>query len=174
MVNVPVAAGTGPPEALAIFDRSLGLSANGTARDSGMLAYLGINGGTLPLAPAFAAAVANGDTYNAVVSGKTVTVSDPARGVIANDINVFGVKVVGAAPAGLTLNLDGTFTYTAGVPTSFTYCGNGPRVVQFERGNHVEHQATWSTRVLQRRGRISAHDRVVARASTGGWQREHG
>ncbi len=28
MVNVPVAAGTGPPEALAIFDRSLGLSAN--------------------------------------------------------------------------------------------------------------------------------------------------
>jgi hypothetical protein len=125
MVNVPVAAGTGPPEALAIFDRSLGLSANATARDSGMLAYLGINGGTLPLAPAFAAAVANADTYNAVVSGKTVTVSDPARGVIANDVNVFGVKVVGAAPAGLTLNLDGTFTYTAGVPTTFTYCGNG-------------------------------------------------
>ena len=58
-------------------------------------------------------------------SGKTVTVSDPARGVIANDVNVFGVKVVGAAPAGLTLNLDGTFTYAAGVPTSFTYCGNG-------------------------------------------------
>src|SRR2546430_3356608 len=26
--------------------------------------------------------------------------------------------------AGLTLNLDGTFTYT-GAPTSFTYCGNG-------------------------------------------------
>ncbi len=125
MVNVPVGAGAAPPEALAIFDRSLGLSANATARDSGMIAYLGINGGTLPVAPAFAGAVANADIYKAVVAGKTLTVSDPAKGVIGNDMNVFGVKVAGAVPAGLTLNLDGTFTYTAGVPTTFTYCGNG-------------------------------------------------
>src|SRR5262249_42957519 len=41
------------------------------------------------------------------------------------DINVTGAHVVGATPAGLTLNPDGTFVYTAGTPTSFTYCGNG-------------------------------------------------
>jgi hypothetical protein len=125
MVNVPVGAtAAAAPQALPIFDRALGLSGNATARDAGMIAYLGINNGTLPVSPAFAAATAVADTYNSVVSGKTVTVSDPARGVIANDLNVFGVKVVGSAPAGLTLNLDGTFTYTGG-PTSFTYCGNG-------------------------------------------------
>jgi hypothetical protein len=121
MVNVPAAGGT----ALPIFDRSLGLSGNATARDAGMIAYLGINGGTLPDSPAFAAAIANADSYDSVVPGKTLVVSDPATGVIANDVNVFGVKVVGAAPAGLTLNLDGTFVYTGSAATSFTYCGNG-------------------------------------------------
>ena len=74
-----------------------------------------------PAAPA----LANPDIYNSVLSGKTLTVSDPAKGVIANDVNVLGVKVVGTAPAGLTLNTDGTFVYTAGAPTSFMYCGNG-------------------------------------------------
>ncbi len=125
MVNVPVGANNANPEALAIYDRALGLSANGTGRDAGMIAYLGINGGTLPVTPAFASAVANADIYNAVVPGKTLVVSDPAKGVIANDVNVLGVKVVGTVPAGLTLNLDGTFVYTAGTPTTFTYCGNG-------------------------------------------------
>ncbi|HKV76920.1 MAG TPA: hypothetical protein VJP02_02195 [Candidatus Sulfotelmatobacter sp.] len=125
MLNVPVGTGIANPEALAIFDRALGLSGNATARDAGMIAYLGINGGTLPGSPAFADAVANPDVYNSVVSGKNLTVSDPAKGVIGNDVNVLGVKVVGATPAGLTLNLDGTFVYTGGTPTSFTYCGNG-------------------------------------------------
>ena len=67
---------------------------------------------------ASAAAVANPDTYNSVIAGQTLTVSDPAKGVIANDINVYGVKVVGTAPAGLTLNADGTFVYTAGTTTT--------------------------------------------------------
>ena len=126
MVNVPVGAtATAPPEALPIFDRALGLSGNAIARDAGMIAYLGINGGTLPVSPAFASAQANADTYNSVIAGKTLTVSDPAKGVLANDVNVLGVKIVGAAPAGLTLNVDGTFAYTGGAPTSFTYCGNG-------------------------------------------------
>ena len=94
MVNVPVGAGAAaPPEALPIFDRALGLSGNATSRDAGMVAYLGINNGTLPLAPAFQAAIASPDIYNAVVAGKTLTVTDPARGVIRNDVNVFGVKV---------------------------------------------------------------------------------
>ncbi len=120
MINVPAA---GP--ALPIFDRQLSLSGNATTRDAGMLAYIGINGAQAPNASGLTAAVAHADVYNAIVSGKTLVVSDPGKGVIANDVNVYGVKVVGTAPAGLTLNLDGTFTYTAGTPTSFTYCGNG-------------------------------------------------
>ena len=93
MVNVPVGAtAAAAPQALPIFDRALGLSGNATARDAGMIAYLGINNGTLPVSPAFAAATAVADTYNSVVSGKTVTVSDPARGVIANDLNVLESK----------------------------------------------------------------------------------
>src|SRR6266436_832106 len=126
MINVPAAPAVGTTAtALPVFDRQLSLSSNATARDAGMLAYIGINGAGLPSAPAFTAAVANADTYNSVLAGQTLIVSDPAKGVIANDINVFGVKVSGIAPAGLTLNTDGTFTYTAGTPTTFTYCGNG-------------------------------------------------
>ncbi len=125
MVNVPVGAtATAAPQALPIFDRALGLSGNAISRDAGMIAYLGINGGTLPISGA-AAASASPDTYPSIVSGKTLAISDPALGVLANDINIYGVKVVGATPTGLTLNLDGTFTYTAGTPATFTYCGNG-------------------------------------------------
>ena len=36
---------------------------------------------------------ANPDTYTSVIPGQTLTVSDPAKGVIANDVNVYGVKV---------------------------------------------------------------------------------
>src|SRR2546421_8765881 len=88
-----------------------------------MLAYISINGAGLPAASALGAAVANPDTYNAVITGKTLTVSDPGKGLIANDTNVYGVHVVGTV-AGLTLNANGTFTYL-GSPTSFTYCANG-------------------------------------------------
>ncbi len=108
MINVPTAVGT----ALPIFDRQGSLSGNATSRDAGMLAYISINGAGLPAASALGAAVANPDTYNAVITGKTLTVSDPAKGLIANDFNVFGVQVSGTAPAGLTLNANGTFSYT--------------------------------------------------------------
>jgi hypothetical protein len=124
MVDVPAAGST----ALPIYDRELSLSSNSIGRDGGMLAYVSVNGALLPTTGAFAAAAtgvqANNDTYNSVITGQTLTVSDPAKGVLANDVNVYGVKVVGAAPAGLTLNANGTFTYT-GAPTTFTYCGNG-------------------------------------------------
>ena len=121
MLNVPAAGGT----ALPIFDRAGSLSGNKTERDAGMLAYISVNGAGLPtLVPGLGAApVANPDTYNALIAGKTLTVSDPAKGLIGNDVNVYGVKVSGTAPAGLTLNTDGTFTYL-GAPTSFTYCAN--------------------------------------------------
>ncbi|MGB8325457.1 MAG: Ig-like domain-containing protein [Candidatus Acidiferrum sp.] len=118
--------------ALAVYDRELSLSGNKTERDAGMLAYIGINGGALPLAAgagAFAPAVARADTYNALVKNQTLTVSDPARGVIANDTNVYGVTLLAAPTNGtVTLNANGTFTYVpSGTATSdsFTYCANG-------------------------------------------------
>jgi len=122
-INVPATVGN----ALPIFDRQGSLSGNATSRDAGMLAYIGINGAGLPVPSA--TAVANPDTYNSVISGKTLTVSDPAKGVIANDRNVYGVAV-SSGPAGgtLTLAANGTFTYVpnAGTTTdSFTYCANG-------------------------------------------------
>jgi len=131
-INAPAAASA----ALPIFDRELSLSGNAIDRDAGMLAYLGINGATLPASPSLAAAVARADTYGTctptpctplpgVVPGKTLVVSDPAQGVLANDTNVYGVTVVGTAPAGLTLNANGTFTYTGTTAATFTYCGNG-------------------------------------------------
>src|SRR5439155_22876443 len=88
MINTPAAGGT----ALPVFDRELSLSANSIARDAGMLAYLSINSAALPAAAtaAFAAVHANPDTYNSVIAGQTLTVSDPGKGVIANDINVSG------------------------------------------------------------------------------------
>src|SRR5438105_1174558 len=123
MINVPAATAT----ALPIFDRELSLSGNSIARDAGMLAYLSVNNAALPTAGAFSAASsaaqANPDTYNSVITGHTLIVSDPGKGVIANDINISAVQVVGTV-SGLTLNPDGTFTYTGG-PTTFTYCGNG-------------------------------------------------
>src|SRR5437016_1534417 len=110
MINTPVAGGT----ALPVYDRELSLSGNATARDAGMLAYISINGAGLPSTGVFAAAsaLANPDTYNSVLAGQTLTVSDPAKGVIANDVNVYGVQVSGTVPAGLVLNANGTFTYS--------------------------------------------------------------
>jgi hypothetical protein len=92
-----------------------------------MLAYIGVNGAQLPSASGMGSVVARPDTYNSIVSGNTFTVSDPSKGVIANDTNVYGVELVGTK-AGLTLYPDGTFTYAAPstfTPTTFTYCANG-------------------------------------------------
>jgi hypothetical protein len=124
MINAPATVGT----ALPVFDRQLSLSGNATGRDTGMLAYIGINGSGLPAVSntgsgAFAPAVARDDTYNSLISGKTLTVSDPSKGLVANDTNVYGVSLVGTV-AGLTLNPNGTFTYSGG-PATFTYCANG-------------------------------------------------
>ncbi|MBV9670875.1 MAG: hypothetical protein JOZ43_07980, partial [Acidobacteriales bacterium] len=116
--------------ALPIYDRELSLSGNSINRDAGMLAYIGVNGAGAPSAPAIGAAKANPDTYNSIVPGNTLTVSDPSKGVIANDVNVYGVKVTTQPTQGtLTLNTDGTFVYAANTSwansDSFVYCGNG-------------------------------------------------
>ena len=123
-VNVPASA-----TALPIFDRELSLSGNAVGRDSGMFAYISINGAAPPTAPALAPAVARADTYASLVQGQTLTVGDPAKGVIANDTNVYGVQLLTAPTGGtVVLNADGTFTYTPTGSTttdSFTYCANG-------------------------------------------------
>src|SRR5271157_3922951 len=132
MVNAPA---TTTPPALPIFDRELSLSGNIYSRDAGMLAYIGLNNTTLP-SGASAAAIANPDTYPNVVPGKTFTVSDGSKGVIANDINVYGVAVAtGPLHGTLVLSPNGTFTYTpdstwsaVSSPTtsdSFKYAVNG-------------------------------------------------
>jgi hypothetical protein len=125
MVNVPAAVGT----ALPVFDRELSLSGNAIGHDTGMFGYISINGAALPSSPSLAGAVANADTYNTAVAGNTLTVSDPAKGVIANDFNVYGVQLLTAPTSGtVVLNPDGTFTYTASSGFSsdtFKYCANG-------------------------------------------------
>jgi len=131
MINVPTSAAT---PALAVFDRELSLSGNAINRDSGMLAYISINGAGLPASPALAPAVANPDTYNSLVPCATApcapfTVSDPSKGLLANDINVFGAQLLSAPTGGtVTLSANGTFTYVPNAGTtsdSFTYCANG-------------------------------------------------
>jgi hypothetical protein len=125
MINAPAASAS----ALPIYDRQLSLSANSIARDAGMLAYLNINGSTLTGLPS-SGVQANPDTYNSVIAGQTLTISDPSKGVIANDLNIYGVTVTTAPTQGtLTLSADGTFTYAASATwsggDSFGYCGNG-------------------------------------------------
>ncbi len=126
MINAPAAGAN----ALPVFDRQLSLSGNALSRDAGMLAYIG---GALPASPSFGGARAVADTYT-VVPGNTLTISDASKGVIANDVNVFGVALSSttAAHGTVTLNSNGTFTYapdaTWGGSTStdsFGYCANG-------------------------------------------------
>src|SRR6267378_8093654 len=133
MFSTPVAPAAGPTTtALPVYDRELSLAGNAIARDAGMLAYIGINGSGLPGTSGtgvFAAAVARNDTYSSVIAGQTLIVSDPAKGVMANDTNVYGVHLLTAPVGGtVTLNTNGTFTYVANAATSsdsFTYCANG-------------------------------------------------
>ena len=143
-----------PSASLAIYDRELSLSANSSVRDAGMLAYIGVNGSLLPVTPGsgvYGAGSANPDTYASVAAcaaGSTsclpLVVSDPSKGVIANDVNVYGVALATPPSSGtLTCNAvpgnpaagicaNGTFTYTPTVTTttawasdSFGYCANG-------------------------------------------------
>ena len=129
IVNVPVPATTGTaPAALPIYDRELSLSANAVSRDAGMLAYISVNGAALPGAAA-GGAQANPDTYQ-FVAGRTLAVADVGKGLISNDVNIYGVQVLtppACGAASLTLNNNGTFTYVpcGSANDSFMYCGNG-------------------------------------------------
>ena len=124
MINPPT--GTA---AIPVYDRQLSLSANATARNTGMLAYIGVAGSQLPSVPSLGAAVARADTYNSLVAGQTLTVSDASKGLLANDSNVFGAQLLTQAANGtVILEANGTFQYTpTGTATtdSFSYCANG-------------------------------------------------
>ena len=99
-----------------IFDRELSLSSNGTRRDSGMQTSLLVNGASAAYSPA--QAQVNPDSYF-VSPGVTLSITDPGKGVVANDLFVNGVQVLTPPTLGtLTLNADGTFTYIPGA--SFT------------------------------------------------------
>ena len=126
MINVPATVTT----ALPIYDRELSLSANATGRNGGMLAYIGINGAGLPAAAsALGAARANADTYNALAAGQRFMISDPAKGVVANDVRVYGVALLTPPKNGqVALNPNGTFTYApsaSGVNVALSSVGSG-------------------------------------------------
>lgn len=111
MINAPAATASAVP----VYDRQLSLSGNAINRDAGMLAYISVNGSVLPGSGALGGAVARADTYNSLVAGQTLSVSDPSKGVIANDTNVYGVQLLTPPASGtVTLSANGTFTY---VPT---------------------------------------------------------
>jgi centrosomal CEP192-like protein len=137
MINGEATSGTtiaSYTNAPALFDRELSLSANATGRDSGMLAYIGINGAKPPVATGTAAiataAVANADNY-ALVPGQILTVSDPSKGVLANDKGVYIATLLAAPTNGsVSLNSNGTFVYypttgSTATTDTFTYCANG-------------------------------------------------
>jgi hypothetical protein len=152
MVNVPAAGATATPT-LPVYARDLALSGNSSERDAGAVAYISVNnnltaspGAGLPVAPGtgiFSAAKANNDTYDAVspcasnaTSCTPLVISDVSKGVISNDVNVYGVQLL-TAPTNGTLTCtslgtglcaNGTFTYTPNKGSSgtdsFTYCAN--------------------------------------------------
>ena len=128
MINVP-----STTTALPIYDRSLSLSGNATERDAGMLAYIDFSSAGAP-AGSTATAATNADSYSVVCPTGAATcnplvVSDPAKGVIANDFNVYGVTVLTPPAHGtLALNANGTFIYTPNattLPDSFVYQATG-------------------------------------------------
>ncbi len=143
MVNVPANGTSGAPPSLPIYARDLGLSANSSVRDAGMLAYIGVNGALLPVSAGsgvFAAAGVNPDTYGSVVpcaSGATsctsLDVSDPSKGVMANDVNVNGVELA-TPPANGTL----TCNAQAGNPVA-GICANGTFTYTPDRGRGHDH-----------------------------------
>ena len=132
MINGPAA----NAPALPVYDRELSLSGNAIDRDAGMLAYIGINGAGLPAAvgPGGAAHVklrCRQHAYPSLLAGKSFSVSDASKGVIANDVNVYGVAVLTAATSGVSsgrqrhVHLHAEFRLDRGHATRFTYCANG-------------------------------------------------
>jgi hypothetical protein len=145
----PASSGAYTAGSYALFDRELSLSASAFKRDSGMEAFLVVNGGaagtgagqtTGGLLNSFTPAAAVADSY--IVPHNATTF---AGNVLANDVGIHnasspcvattGSTAAQTVPAGaagtVTLNPDGSFTlavaagFTNGLTGTFTYCGNG-------------------------------------------------
>ncbi|WP_176728759.1 choice-of-anchor Q domain-containing protein [Burkholderia ubonensis] len=117
MLNAPAAG------ALPVYDRELSLSTN-NQRDGGMQGYIAVNNALPSATPGLGETPTAAGANYFFVPGTTLTVSDPAKGVIAKDSGVYGVKVQTAPATGtLTLNTDGTFTYlsSSAANDSFVY-----------------------------------------------------
>jgi hypothetical protein len=134
-----------------IYDRALEALSNNSARDGGMQAILDVadTAATLVTAANASATALSGAAYSCA-PGVSLVISDPGLGVIARSksTNVYGVELNprptngtntltpfgnGATTDSLTLNPDGTFTYTqaatnttCGGTFGFQVNGNGP------------------------------------------------
>jgi hypothetical protein len=131
MMNAPVGVGGAAPPVLPVFDRQLSLSTN-NQRDGGMQAFISAN--TASVLPVSATTVALSPDSFFCTAGVPLVVSDPGKGVIANDIGVYGVALSGTPTGGtVALSSDGTFTYTPSSATactgSFFYYANGNTLV---------------------------------------------
>ena len=78
------------PGTYVVFDRELSLSSDASRHDSGMQTILQVAGEAIAGATG---AKANPDYYY-LVPGKTLAVTDPGKGVVANDVLVNGVHVL--------------------------------------------------------------------------------
>jgi hypothetical protein len=123
MINAPAA---GAP-ALPVFDRELSLSAN-KQRDGGMLAYIGVNGSGAAVGSGISAPSAAAVSYYCI-PGVTLSVLDQNKGVLGGlGAGAYGAILDASTPATgangtISLNPDGTFTYTPASATA-TACGD--------------------------------------------------
>jgi hypothetical protein len=132
------------PATYQIYDRALEALTTNQARDGGMQAVLDVadtGAGTLA---GFNSTAAVGTASYTCAPGVTLQVLDPGNGVIAkgNDVNVYGVTLVGNPPnhtltpfggGSLTLNPNGTFVYTQ--PSTATTCGGS--FTYYANGNTI-------------------------------------
>jgi hypothetical protein len=118
-----------------VFDRALNLSTSGQ-RDGGMQVLLQVAGGAA-VSPAVTLSASDKTYY--CISGSTLSVTDPSKGLLGGAVGANGVVVANnALPAGnsLTVNADGTFTYTP--PSSGSCAGS----FTYQVNNTAGHTAT--------------------------------
>jgi FtsP/CotA-like multicopper oxidase with cupredoxin domain len=140
---------------LALFDRQLSLSTN-NQRDGGMQAYIGVAGGAATGAGTAGSGVALGGVIAKnfyCVSGTTLSVTDPAGGLLGGTTGANGVAATPPLLAGLTIQSNGTFTYvppaTGACGGDFTYLINNSQsvtshILECDANNHAAASCAFS------------------------------